>query len=138
MTGVQTCALPILIEQVADTRGIVKIKICDIACEPGLEPWIHANRKNNDFLFEISCNWKPAGKENQIDRKLLAELYRILGGADDDIVDRIAPVGPKGMIYIDDAYSMSSWSNDREPDLLRNYPMILHESLHNGPYADIL
>lgn len=24
------------------------------------------------------------------------------------------------------------------PDLLRNYPMILHESLHNGPYADIL
>ena len=24
------------------------------------------------------------------------------------------------------------------PDILKDYPMILHESLHNGPYADIL
>ena len=139
---------PSLIEQAADARGIIKIKIRDVAYEPGLEPWIHANRENSDFLFEVSRNWEPVGRENQIDRMLLAELCRVFGGVDDDIVDRIAPVGPKGMIHIDDAYSMSSWSNDKEPawglskeaiceiqDELREY-LVNELSLPAGPIPD--
>lgn len=106
---------PDTIAQSATVEGIIECVVRFSPFKSDSNQRLRAERRGSALDFEFSTDKALPRQGNEIDRVLVAELYRLLGGIDDGIVDRVAPAGLKGMIHVTDYRDMSAWAHDREP-----------------------
>jgi hypothetical protein len=105
---------PELVQLAVNDSGVVEFVVRGASLGPDQSSWIQAIDSDDVLQFEISVARAAPMQENQVDRDLVAALYGVLGGESTDTVDRIAPMGPKGMVHVSNPHAMSAWTSEND------------------------
>lgn len=103
---------PELLQSLAAESGVIEFFVVSALADSSDTPWICAKRNEKNIRFEVSTRRVPPSESNEADRELVIALGQVLGAPDDNLVDRVAPRGPKGMMHVSNSHETSAWSDE--------------------------